>query len=137
MNQTLQIVLAVIAWVASGFTAFTFYKAGKFKLTASIETLVGAGMSWTKQIPAALVRIIAALELLGAIGIILAPAAVELFGFAWAKPWAVAAAGGLALTMLVAGIMHIVRGEFKYTYKANISIFAIATVATVLWAIAL
>ena len=46
----------------------------------------------------------------------------------WAGIFGILAAAGLALTMLVAGIMHFVRGEFKYTYKANVSLFAFSAV---------
>jgi len=83
-----------------------------------------------------LVRVIAWLELLGAVGVILAPlAAIFLPGFEWALVWGIAAAAGLALTMVVAFIMHVVRGEAKYTWKNNLGLFAAAAVATVLQAL--
>ncbi|MFM5905661.1 MAG: DoxX family protein [Micrococcales bacterium] len=130
----LQVIGVVIAWALSIFVAIGFYKAGKFKLTASKETLLGAGFGWVKNLPMGIVRLIAALELLGAVGIILAPIASEFLGFAWAQVWGVLAAAGLALTMLVAAAMHIIRGEFKYTYKSNLSLFFAALIAAVLLA---
>ncbi len=122
MNETVKIVLEVLAWLLAGFLAFSFYKAGSFKLTAPIEKLVEAGMGWVTKIPAWLVRVVALLELLGALGIILAPAAVEFLGFAWAAGWAIAAAAGLSLTMMVAISMHQARKELKYTWKANLGL---------------
>ena len=132
----MNIFAVVVAWALTIFLAGVFLKAGRFKLTAPIETLVGAGMAWAAQIPAGLVRLIAALELLGAAGIILAPIASEFLGFGWAQPWGVAAAAGLALTMIVGAVMHIVRGEFKYTWKINIAIIVASVALTVLLAVA-
>jgi len=105
-------------------------KAGLWKLTTPIEALAASGLTWTKEIPVFLVRLIALLEIAGVAGIILAPAADQFLGFAWAAIWGVLAAAGLALTMLVAAIMHIVRGEFKYTWKGNLSLFAFAAALT-------
>jgi hypothetical protein len=72
------------------------------------------------------------LEVLGAIGVVLAPAAALIPGFGFAQYFGVAAAAGLALTMLVAAIMHGVRGELKYTAKNNFSLMAFAVIAAVL-----
>lgn len=130
--NALSIVAVVVAWLLTAFLSFVYFKAGSFKLTSPIETLVAAGMGWAKEVPAGVVRAIAALELLGVAGIILAPLASEFIGFGWAQPWGVAAAIGLTLTMAVAAIMHIVRGEFKYTYKNNISLLLASAVLTVL-----
>ena len=137
MDATLRIVLLVAAWLLAGYVAVAYYKAGSFKLTAPIAKLVEAGMSWTKEIPAYLVRVIAILEILGAAGVIFAPAASEFLGWTWANAFAILAAGGLALTMLVGAIMHIVRGEFKYTWKINTQLFLAPLVLTVLFVIAL
>lgn len=126
----------VVALAASAFLALTYFKAGKFKLTAPIETLVGAGMAWAGQIPAGLVRLIAALELAGAAGVVLAPIAT-LIGLAWAAGFAVAAAIGLALVMVVAIVMHAARKETKYTIKINLALLVAALVAAVGYSIAL
>ena len=120
----MNVIAVVAAWALTVFVSLVFFKAGRFKLTAPIDTLVAAGMAWAKQIPSALVRTIALLEILGVVGIVLAPIASEFLGFAWAQAWGVAAAAGLTLTMVVAAIMHIVRGEFKYTYKINLQVIA-------------
>jgi hypothetical protein len=126
-------VLAILALAVSAFTAFGFFKAGKFKATASRETLLGAGFGWVEKTPFGVVRLIAWLELAGAAGIVLAPLvayvvpslqAVAVLGFL--------AADGLALTMVVAAFVHIARGEFKYTWKMNLGLFAAAIVSLVL-----
>ena len=130
----MHIVLQIIGWALVVPLVLGLGKAGKFKLTASIEVIAGAGLVWVKEIPAFLVRLIALLELAGVAGIILAPAADQFLGFKWAAIWGVLAAAGLALTMVVAAIMHIVRGEFKYTWKANLSLFAYAAALTVVLA---
>ena len=126
----MHIVLQIIGWALVVPLVLGLGKAGKFKLTASFEVIAGAGLVWVKEIPAFLVRLIALLELAGVAGIILAPAADQFLGFKWAAIWGVLAAAGLALTMVVAAIMHIVRGEFKYTWKANLSLFAYAAALT-------
>lgn len=130
----LQVVGVVIAWALSIYVAIGFYKAGKFKLTAPKDTLLAAGFGWVKNLPIGVVRLIAIVELLGVVGIILAPIASEFLGFAWAQVWGVLAAAGLSLTMLVAATMHIIRGEFKYTYKSNLTLFFAALIAAVLLA---
>lgn len=129
MNQ----VLAIAALAVSAFVAFGFFKAGKFKATATREVMLGAGFGWIEKLPTSTVRLIAWLELAGALGIVLAPLVAYLVpGFEWAQIWGVLAAAGLALTMLVAFIMHAVRGEAKYTWKANLSLLAMSVVAGVL-----
>ena len=126
----MHIVLQLVGWALVVPLFLGLGKAGLWKLTTPIEALAAAGLSWTKEIPAFLVRLIALLEILGVAGIILAPAADQFLGFQWAAIWGVLAAAGLALTMVVAAVMHIVRGEFKYTWKNNVSLFAFAAVLT-------
>lgn len=129
------IALAIVGWVLTAFLTSVYFKAGKFKLTASIDTLVGAGMTWTKQIPEFVVRLIALLELIGVAGIILAPAAYQLAGFEWALIWGVLAAAGLALTMVVGFVMHAVRGELKYTWKINVIVILASVALTAILAL--
>lgn len=128
-------VLAIAALAVSIFAARGFYRAGSFKAKATKETLLGAGFGWVEKIPFGLVRLIAWLELLGAIGVVLAPIGAYVTGFSWSQWIGVAAGAGLALTMVVAFIMHVVRGEAKYTWKNNLGLFAASAVATVLQAL--
>jgi len=127
----MHIALQIIGWALVVPLVLGLGKAGLWKLTTPIEALVAAGLSWTKEIPVFLVRLIALLEIAGIAGIVLAPASDQFLGFTWAAIWGVLAAAGLALTMLVAGLMHIVRGEFKYTWKNNVSLFAFAAALAV------
>ena len=106
--------------------AFIFWGAGFNKLTKSIDDLAAAGMGWTKEIPAFVVRVIALLELAGAVGVVAGPVAGLALGWTWATFLGALAGAGLAATMLVAAIMHIARGEFKYTYKMNIGLLVLA-----------
>ena len=125
--------IAIAALAVSAFVGFGFFKAGKFKASASRETMLQAGFGWIEKLPTGVVRLIAWLELAGAVGIVLAPlAAYFVPGFAWAAIWGALAAIGLALTMFVAALVHIVRGEFKYTWKMNLSLLGMTLVALVL-----
>lgn len=126
----MHIVLQIIGWALVVPLVLGLGKAGLWKLTSSIEVLAGAGLGWVKEVPSFLVRLIALLEIAGVVGIILAPAADQFLGFKWAAIWGVLAAAGLALTMVVAALMHIVRGEFKYTWKSNLSLFGYAALLT-------
>ncbi len=115
-----------ISLVTSLALAFVFGNAGFTKLTKSVDDLVAAGMSFTKDIPLWAVRLVALLELAGAQGVLTGPAAGYFLGWGWAGTLGLLAAIGLALVMLVGAIMHIVRGEFKYTWKINVAILAVA-----------
>jgi hypothetical protein len=46
----------------------------------------------------------------------------------------VAAAAGLALTMVGAIILHAKRGEGKYTFKMNMKLLLVSLAAALLWA---
>ena len=129
----MNILIIVLAAVASLFTAFAFFKAGKFKAFSTKDTLLGAGFGWVETTPFAVVRLIAWLELVGAAGLVIAPIGYFL-GFTWAIWFAVAAAAGLALTMVGAIILHAKRGEAKYTLKMNLQLLVVSLLAAVLWA---
>jgi len=130
----MDIIVAIAAGAASLFTALAFFKAGKFKAFSAREVLLNAGFGWVEKTPFGVVRLIAWLELLGALGVVLAPIGYYL-GFDWAIWFAVAAAAGLALTMVGAMIVHGKRGEAKYTFKMNLNLLVVAALAAVLWAI--
>ena len=127
------IIVAILALAVSAFVAFGFFKAGKFKAFSPREALLAAGFGWVEKLPFGVVRLIAWLELLGAVGIVAAPVAAYFIpGFAWAQAFGFLAADGLALTMVVASIMHIARGEFKYTWKSNLGLLVASVVALAL-----
>lgn len=128
----MNIALISLAWLLSVFLTLVYVKAGSFKLKGSIDQFVAAGLGWTKDAGLATVRVIGFLELLGVFGLIAASAAFQFVpGFAWAQWFAVAAAAGLTLVMIVGMAMHIARGEFKYTYKINLQLFFASLIAAV------
>jgi hypothetical protein len=134
--NALNIVIAVVAIALAAVNAFGFFKAGKFKATTAREGLLAAGFGWVEKTPFGVVRLIAWLEILGAIGIIVAPLAAFLIpGFEWAQWVGVAAAAGLALTMVGAFWVHAARGEAKYTWKMNLNLFLVSAAAAVLIAV--
>lgn len=128
--------IQIAAWVVTSglavFTAYGFFKAGKFKATSSRETLLGAGFGWIEKIPFGLVRLIAWLEIMGAAGLVLAPLGY-LVGLPWAIWLAVAAGAGLALTMVGAMVVHARRGETKYTLKMNLQLLAVSLSSAAGW----
>lgn len=129
----MEIVWIILGAASSAFAAFSFFKAGKFKLTASKEVMLQAGFGWMEKQPVATARTIAILEILGAIGVVVAPITYYL-GLDWAIWFAVAAGTGLALTMLAATLLHNVRGEGKYTNKMTLGLLAVSLVSAVSWA---
>lgn len=128
----MDIFIIIAGFAVSAFTAFSFYKAGMFKATSSKEALLQAGFGWIEKIPFGVVRLIAWLEILGAAGVVVAPIGY-LLGFEWAIWFAVAAAVGLALTMVGAIWVHAARGETKYTLKMNQNLLVASLVTAVSW----
>lgn len=96
--------LHVTLWVVQGLLAAAFLMAGWMKLVTPVDVLANQ-MPWVTGAMGQFVRVIAALELAGAIGLIL-PAATRIL-----PRLTPAAALGLALTMLGAGATHVARGE--------------------------
>jgi uncharacterized membrane protein YphA (DoxX/SURF4 family) len=95
----------IALWIIQILVAVAFALAGFMKVSRPYAQL-NARMSWTKNFSPAAVRAIGALELLGAIGLILPPLTHIL-------PWlAVVAAGGLTLTMIGAMVEHARHGDF-------------------------
>lgn len=121
-----------VAGLLSLYTAWSFFKAGKFKAVSSKETLLQAGFGWIEKIPFATVRAIAYAEILGAIGLVVSPVAY-IFGLESAIWLAVAAAAGLALTMVGAIIVHAARRESQYTLKMNLRLLAVSVLSAVGW----
>ena len=124
--------LLVITSALSLFAAFGFYKAGSFKARASKQDLLDAGFGWMQKLPEAIGKLIGWLELAGALGLVVSPIA-HFLGLEWALWLAVAAAAGLALTMLVAILMHAVRKETKYTIKMTAPLFLVSVLIAAGW----
>lgn len=95
----------IALWVVQILLALAFAMAGFLKLTQPTEKLA-TRMGWVNHFPAWAVRLIGALELLGAIGLVLPPVTNIL---PWLTP---VAAIGLVLTMIGAMITHARLREF-------------------------
>lgn len=97
--------MSVVAWILQIVLALAFLAAGGMKLARPKPALVGAGLTWAEDFSDNAVKGIGAVEVLGALGLIL-PA---LTGIAtWLVP---VAALGLALTMAGAVVVHVRRKE--------------------------
>lgn len=100
--------------------AVAFAGAGMMKLTTSyMKMITNPDMAWTRDFSETQIKIIGALEVLGAIGVI-APMFVKKFGYL-----VPIAAMGLALTMIGAALTHIGRGEYEALIP-NIVLFGLA-----------
>ena len=91
-------------WVVQALLAVAFVGAGSFKLARSREQL-RPQMGWVESVPAGVVKLIGALEVLGAIGLIL-PALLHV-----AVVLTPLAAAGLVIVMTGAVVTHLRRRE--------------------------
>jgi hypothetical protein len=130
----MDIFITIAALAVSAYVAYAFIKAGLHKLRTPAAELLKAGWGWVEKFPKGSTKFIGLAELLGGLGVILAPVAVTVFNFDWALPLGIAAGAGLSLVMVLANLTHIVRKEFKYTYKSGLMLLAAALVATALLA---
>ena len=130
----MNIFITVAALAVSLYVAYAFVKAGLDKLRTSDADLLKRGWGWVEKFPKGSTKFIGLAELLGGLGVILAPVAVTVFNFDWALPLGIAAGAGLTLVMVLANLTHIVRKEFKYTYKTGLMLLAATVLATVLLA---
>lgn len=106
-------------WVAQIALAGMFLMAGSMKLTSSPADMAAMGMLWAENSPVALIRFIGISEVLGGLGLIL-PAATRIM-----PDLTKLAALGLAVIMVLASGVHIVRGEFEVV-PMNAILFALA-----------
>ncbi len=91
-------------WAVQALVALAFVGAAGMKLSTPLDALA-AKMAWVAHVPPWSVKVIGALELLGALGLIL-PSALRI------KPVLTPlAAAGLVLTMVAAAGLHIAIGE--------------------------
>lgn len=92
-------------WILAGPLAFAFLGAGAVKLAQPRTKLAASGMAWTTDSTDGRVKAAGALEVLGALGLVL-PAALGV-----APVLTPLAAAGLALVMAGAVVVHVRRGE--------------------------
>ncbi|MEV5610551.1 DoxX family protein [Streptomyces sp. NPDC052225] len=108
-------------WIVAGLLAVFYAYAGGKKVLQTQEQLRPM-MAWVDRIPMPYVRAIGALEILGALGLILPP----LTGIA--EGLAVAAAVGLVLVQVGGTVLHLVRGEAR-VIGLNVGLLVVAGVA--------
>jgi hypothetical protein len=125
-------VIITAAIAVASFTAYSFVKAGVFKLKSSAESLIQIGWGWVKSAPKGTHKFIGLAEVLGGLGVILAPVAVTIFNFDWAIGLGIAAGAGLSLIMVLANLVHIARKEIKYTWKTGLLLLVASLLVTVL-----
>jgi uncharacterized membrane protein YphA (DoxX/SURF4 family) len=114
----------IVLWIIAGLLAAAFAAAGVMKLSQPKEKLAASGLAWTEDYSAGTVKLIGALELLAAIGLILpallgiAPVLVPL------------AATGLVLTMIGAIVVHARRKEHQ---GIGVNVILLLLAAVVAW----
>lgn len=97
--------MLVALWIVNGLLALAFLAAGGTKATRPKEGLAASGMAWTEDFSAGAIKVIGAVEVLGAVGLVvplltgIAPVLTPL------------AAAGLALVMGGAVVTHVRRKE--------------------------
>jgi uncharacterized membrane protein YphA (DoxX/SURF4 family) len=112
----------VFLWILAGLLAAMFLAAGAAKLTQSKEKLVASpNMAWTEDFSPGMLKLIGALEVLAAVGVIV-PGALDIV------PILVpVAAVGLGLLMIGAATTHARRGESS-NIVMNVALLAVAAV---------
>ena len=114
----------IALWIIAGLLALAFLAAGAMKLAQPKEKLAATGMAWVEDFSPGMVKTIGALEVLGALGLIL-PAALGII------PVLVPiAAVGLAALMIGAAITHARRKE-RQMLPVNLILFALAVIVAV------
>ncbi len=122
--------MSIALWIVSGLLAALYLVAGIRKLVTTKEALVvQPGMAWAQDYSPGTLRLIGAVEIAGALGLIL-PVALGI------APWlTTAAALGLTLLQALAIRLHLSRGErqvlpFTLTLLALSLAIAIARIAS-------
>ncbi|TQS88939.1 DoxX family protein [Arthrobacter sp. TS-15] len=90
----------VTLWIITGLLALAFLGAGTMKLAQSKTKLTASGQGWVEDLPGSTVKTIGALEVAGALGLVL-PAVLDTATFL-----VPIAATGLFLLMAGAAITH-------------------------------
>ena len=114
----------IVLWIVAGLLAAAFLMAGVLKVSQPKEKLA-RNMGWVEDFSAGMVKFIGTMEILGAIGLIL-PAALHI-----APVLTPLAAVGLAITMVLAAIVHVRRGELS-NIGVNVVLFLLAAFVAVL-----
>ena len=109
----------IALWIAAVVLGLAFLAAGGMKVITPRSTLA-ARMPWVEGFSDAQVKGIGLIEVLGAIGVVV-PGIVKIVPILVPL-----AATGLAITMILAFVMHARRGEAKQSLGVNLVLFALA-----------
>ncbi|HEY5223413.1 MAG TPA: DoxX family protein [Microbacteriaceae bacterium] len=109
----------IALWIAQGLLAATFLWSGIAKSTMAKERLIATGQTGVAPFPLLFIRVIAALELVGAIGLIL-PQATGIVPILTPL-----AAVGLAVIMCGAAVSHWSLHEYKQVFAVNLLLFLV------------
>jgi uncharacterized membrane protein YphA (DoxX/SURF4 family) len=113
----------VALWIIAGLLAVAFLAAGAMKVVRTKEQLAEAGMAWVEDFSPGMVKLIGALEVLAAIGLIL-PAVLDI-----APVLVPLAALGLVLMMIGAVVVHVRRKEVPAMVPSVVLLVLAAIVA--------
>jgi hypothetical protein len=114
----------IVLWIIAGLLAAAFAAAGAMKLLQPAEKLAASGMAWTEDVSPGVIRLIGALELLAAIGLIL-PAALDIVPILVPL-----AALGLVLIMIGAIVTHARRKESQ---AIGINVVLLLLAVVIVW----
>lgn len=113
--------MEIAYWVVAGLLAVLYLFSGGIKIVRTKDQLAPM-MGWVDTIPMPAVRAIGAVEVLGALGLVLPP----LTGIA--PVLALVAAIGFAILQVLATSLHVSRREFK-EISFNLPLITLAVVA--------
>ena len=97
----------IVLWIIAVVLAAAFAAAGVMKATTPKEKLA-QNMGWVEDFSAGTIKLIGVVEVLGAVGLVL-PAALDI-----APVLTPLAAGGLAVMMVLAAVVHARRKEYPF-----------------------
>lgn len=97
--------MIIALWILNGLLALVFVAAGAMKVARPREALMAQGMGYVEDFTSPAVKAIGAIEIVGAVGLIL-PLATGI-----APLLTPIAAVGLTVTMIVGTVVHIRRKE--------------------------
>ncbi|WP_248964722.1 DoxX family protein [Sphaerisporangium perillae] len=113
----------IVLWIVAALLALAFLAAGLMKISQPKEKLAASGMAWAEDFSPGVVKAIGALEILGALGLIL-PAVLDI-----APVLVPLAALGLALVMVGATVTHARRKEYPVIVVNLVLLVLFAVVA--------
>jgi uncharacterized membrane protein YphA (DoxX/SURF4 family) len=113
----------IVLWIVAGLLAAAFLGAGVMKLSQPREKLVTSGQAWAADASDGFVKFVGAVEVLGALGLIL-PAALGIVPILTPL-----AAAGLVVVMIGAIVVHARRNELPGAVPSIVLLVLAAFVA--------